>query len=107
MNESCYRLKLLNFLKKKEAIISTLAIHPKYRGKFLGRNLLSECFNILIEDKISKVNIHTWSTNKDALNLYKKKGFIIEKIKKEDRGKDIDTIFLSEVLEGIKIYRKE
>jgi len=91
---------------KKYALISYLVIHPAYRDKNLGRNLLEECFNLLIGDKIPKVIIQTWSTNQKALDLYSKKGFVIKKIVKDDRGPDLDTIILEEPLERIRINYK-
>ena len=90
-----------------DAHISYFAIHPSYRDKCLGRNLISECFNILIGDKSPGVLVETWSENKKALELYTKKGFAVQKVFKCDRGKNLDTIVLEEPLEGIHISRKE
>jgi ribosomal protein S18 acetylase RimI-like enzyme len=94
--------------QKKDACahISYLVIHPSYRDKCLGRNLLNECFNILIGDKASNVLLETWSTNKKALDLYKKEGFELKKILKCDRGDKSDTIVLEEPLEKIHIIKK-
>jgi len=89
--------------KSKSAHISYLVIHPSYRDKGLGRNLLSECFNLLIGTKTPKVIVETWSTNQKALDLYDKKGFTIKEVFKDDRGKGLDTIVLEEPLEGINI----
>ena len=93
--------------KKNCAHISYLAIHPSHRNKLLGRNLLNECLNILIGNKVSKVFIETWSTNKEALDLYDKKGFVIKKIINNDRGEGLDTIVLEEPIAGIKTFKKK
>lgn len=92
---------------KGNAHISYFAIHPSYREKFLGRNLLCECLNILIGDKEAWVQVETWSDNKKALELYNKEGFEVKKVLKSDRGKNLDTIILEEPLEDIHILRKE
>lgn len=104
-------LGLLSFSEKwaktPDAWITFLAVHPTCREKFYGRNLMAECFNILIGDKSSKVVVRTWSTNQKALELYNKQGFQILKVIKDDRGKDLDTIVLEKPVEEIKIIIKK
>jgi ribosomal protein S18 acetylase RimI-like enzyme len=89
-----------------DTYISFLIVHPSYRGKFIGRNLLAKCFNILIGDKVPKVVTRTWATNKKALELYEKEGFGIKKTLQDDREKGLNTIFLEKPLEGIHIIKK-
>ena len=102
---------LVSFSEKCEggssACITFLAVHPSYREKFIGRNLLAECFNILIGNKAPKVVVKTWSTNKKALELYKKEGFEVKEILKNDRGGNLDMIVLEKSLEGIQLIRRE
>jgi len=102
---------LLSFSEKwaktPDAWITFLVVHPAFREKFFGRNLIAQCFNILIGDKSPKVVVRTWSTNQKALELYDKQGFKITKGLKDDRGKDLDTILLEKPVEEIKIIIKK
>jgi ribosomal protein S18 acetylase RimI-like enzyme len=78
--------------------IVEFAVHKSHRHKGVGTLLLEYIFNLLERKGYKSVTIRTWSTNKLALNLYRKVGFKKIKTIKNDRGKGIDTIYFKKKL---------
>ncbi|RLC60725.1 MAG: ribosomal-protein-alanine N-acetyltransferase [Chloroflexota bacterium] len=63
-------------LKSAEtAHISTIAVHPDWRGRGLGELLLLTAIESILELGISKVSLEVRASNKVAQNLYRKYGF--------------------------------
>jgi ribosomal protein S18 acetylase RimI-like enzyme len=58
----------------------TMAVHPNYQGKGLGRRLVQGLQNKIRRHfpHIMKVELKCFSHNRQALHLYQKTGFVIE-----------------------------
>jgi GNAT superfamily N-acetyltransferase len=59
---------------KNAAYISILGVTPKAKGKKFGKRLLLKSLEIAKENGITRVDLHTWSGNMEAMPLYKKVG---------------------------------
>ncbi len=59
----------------EEAHITTLAIHPDYRGKKIAQALLIHMFENLYKEKIKFVTLEVRISNTAAIKLYEKFGF--------------------------------
>ncbi|NHJ87997.1 MAG: GNAT family N-acetyltransferase, partial [Asgard group archaeon] len=59
---------------KQAAYISILGVTPKAKGKKFGKRLLLEALKRAHEHGITRVDLHTWSGNLEAVPLYKKIG---------------------------------
>lgn len=59
---------------KKAAYISILGVTPKAKGKKFGKRLLLKALEIALENGLTRVDLHTWSGNLEAMPLYKKIG---------------------------------
>lgn len=59
----------------KKAYISYLAIDGLYRGKGLGRKLLSSCIKSCIEANMISIEVETWASNTAGIQLYTSMGF--------------------------------
>ena len=70
-------VKLIKLNDDGEArlFIETLAVHPDYQGKGLGRMLLRYCINFGKEMGLRKAELTVNSENEDAVKLYFKEGF--------------------------------
>lgn len=65
-----------------EGDITNVAITKAYRGRGLGRELLTEMFKIANEDEIFEFTLEVRETNTAARNLYEKLGFKAEGVRK-------------------------
>ncbi|HUT80400.1 MAG TPA: GNAT family N-acetyltransferase [Candidatus Bathyarchaeia archaeon] len=59
---------------KEAAYISILGVTPKAKGNKFGKRLLLKALEVAEQKGISRVDLHTWSGNMDAVPLYKKIG---------------------------------
>jgi len=59
--------------------IAMLAVNPEYRGKGLGSELVIRAINTMKEYGGTEVILETEITNKGALRLYQKLGFLRDK----------------------------
>lgn len=82
------------FPKKEECYIHWLAVLQCYRYHHIGTILINEALDIAKSHSFKVVKIRSWSTNTEALSLYKKIGFRKYCIVKNDRGYGIDSIYL-------------
>jgi ribosomal-protein-alanine N-acetyltransferase len=58
-----------------EAHISTLAVHPTYRGRGLGRRMLAHLLEVAQERGASEITLEAREANLVARRLYEKFGF--------------------------------
>ena len=62
-------------LKSIEAHVSTIAVHPDWRGKGLGELLLLTAMEKILELEVSVVSLEVRPSNQVAQQLYRKYGF--------------------------------
>ena len=79
---------------KNHAYLTFFSVKPVYRKKGLGISFRKKIMKILKKDGIREVHTRTWSTNKAMLKINKEMGFKVEKIVKNERGNNIDSIYL-------------
>ena len=58
------------------AYISIIGVHPLVLGKKFGKRLLLKSLEVAVENGITRVDLHTWSGNMEAMPLYKKVGLV-------------------------------
>ena len=58
------------------AHLARLAVHPSFQGRGVGRMLLGNLFDILVQNNYLKLSVNTQSDNNISLKLYQKMGFI-------------------------------
>ena len=76
-----------------EAYISFIAVHPVYRGQNIAKLLDRALAQKLGPDKVTHVNVTTWSTNPGAYRMYQRLGYVVSKTLKDHRGAGVDTIY--------------
>lgn len=59
----------------QEAQITTIAVHPDFRGKKVGEKLLDFVINYCIKNNVKNIILEVRVSNTIAQNLYYKKGF--------------------------------
>jgi ribosomal-protein-alanine N-acetyltransferase len=64
----------------EKAVVLRIAVHPDHRGKGIAKELLRRCLDILIERKISIVELDVELIQREAVGLYEKFGFKIANI---------------------------
>ncbi|HUW68380.1 MAG TPA: GNAT family N-acetyltransferase [Candidatus Nanoarchaeia archaeon] len=87
-----------NWNGTKEAYISFIAVHPEYRRFGIAGSLDNTLMQKLSVDRISHVNITTWSTNPDVCKMYRQMGYHVFRILKDDRGPGVDTIYFNKAV---------
>ena len=91
--------RLSNYSKIDKDIYIGADLHENYRGKGLGYFSYMEFMPFLFNEyNLNKITLEVLSTNKPAFNLYKKIGFVVDDIKKDDvlkNGEWVDSIIMS------------
>ena len=64
------------WLIMNEAHITNIAIHPKYRGKGMGKKLVGGLIEEILKINIYRITLEVRPSNTAALALYKKFGFV-------------------------------
>lgn len=64
----------------KLAYISILCTLPEYQNQHIGTHLLNIFTNIVKENGIKKIFLHTHKENENAISFYKKNNFMIDRI---------------------------
>jgi ribosomal protein S18 acetylase RimI-like enzyme len=77
---------------ENDAYINLMCVHPSQRKKGISTALCQELERELINSRIKKIYVCTWSTNDAAMRLYESNGFVPYCIVKNDRGNRVDTI---------------
>ena len=69
---------LMEYNYKKDIVeVDLLCVKKEFRGHHLGKSILSFCINYCKKLNLKCFSLHVSTTNKPALNLYKKLGFVI------------------------------
>lgn len=58
-----------------EAHITNIAVHPDYRGQKIGEKIVEAMIEAANKEGIHSLTLEVRTTNKPAINLYKKQGF--------------------------------
>ncbi|MCK9267780.1 MAG: ribosomal protein S18-alanine N-acetyltransferase [Alkaliphilus sp.] len=64
------------WLVMNEAHITNIAIHPKYRGRGMGKKLVGGLIEEILKINIYRITLEVRPSNTAALALYKKFGFV-------------------------------
>lgn len=75
------------------AYISFIAVHPDRRNMGISSMLMRMIEDRMRLENIRHIYICTWSTNKPAVQFYKKLGYNVYHVIKDARGVGIDTVF--------------
>lgn len=103
--------RLSNYSPENKNIYVGADIDPDFTGKGLGYLSYEKFLPFLFKEyNLNKVSLEVLSTNERAIHLYKKIGFVIEGIKREEvlkltpiSGPFIDSIIMSILKSEIKI----
>ncbi|RLD00061.1 MAG: ribosomal-protein-alanine N-acetyltransferase [Chloroflexi bacterium] len=89
-----------------EAHISTIAVHPEWRGKGLGELLLLAAVEQALELGMSLISLEVRASNQVAQNMYRKCGF---RFKSVQRGyyRDGEDAWLMDVEASADAYRTQ
>ncbi|HDI31833.1 MAG TPA: ribosomal-protein-alanine N-acetyltransferase [Thermofilum sp.] len=60
--------------------IISIAVHPEFRGKGIGKRLMEECIARLRNKGVKKIRLEVRVSNERAIGLYKKLGFRVENL---------------------------
>lgn len=78
----------------KLAFIHSFYVDKKFRSKGIGKKLLLRIIEILRTEGIEIVELTISPKNNIGLNLYKKFGFKVEKVRKNEYGKGINRYLM-------------
>jgi len=88
-----------NWVKENNNIYLGADLHKNYRGRGLAYESYMKFIPYISKElDLHKVSLEVLVTNKRAINLYKKIGFIVEGIKREEvykNGKWVGSIIMS------------
>ena len=65
-----------------EGHITNVAVHPEFRHQGIGDQLVSELLSLCEKENIDLVTLEVRKSNKTAIGLYEKHGFVAEGIRK-------------------------
>lgn len=75
------------------AYVAVVATVPEKKGHGYAKKLVNEFLSICKENDISAAHLYTHKTNKIAIKMYKKIGFIDYKVINEPRPDDVHLIY--------------
>ncbi|MGB6130078.1 MAG: GNAT family N-acetyltransferase [Psychrilyobacter sp.] len=76
-----------------EVFLYGFSIKKKYRKCGYGKKLLEESIKVFRENKIKKIGLTVSLENQEAIELYKKIGFKMEDMLKDEYGKGVDRLY--------------
>lgn len=87
-NDRIIGFAICRFLKTKNLLsIDKIGVHPEYRGKKIGTHILNE-----IKNEYDILRIDVVSENINAINFYKKNGFV--EVGNKTLGKNINVTIM-------------
>lgn len=75
----------------EDADITTIGVNSKYQGRGYGQRMLDYMLDFALKNGVHNVHLEVRVSNQKALNLYKKNGFEVIRIRKayyEDNNED-------------------
>jgi ribosomal protein S18 acetylase RimI-like enzyme len=78
----------------EEVFLYGFSIKKEYRKKGYGKLLMNKCMEEFKKYKISKLSLTVDPKNLEAIYLYKKLGFNIRNLQKDEYGENIDRLYL-------------
>lgn len=90
-----------SFRKNYHVAVLGIAIRNGFRHVGIGTELMNASFEWARENGIEKICLEVFSTNNNAISLYRKLGFEVEGIKKKQfkiRGEYVDDILMAKFL---------
>ena len=82
-----------------ELQIANLAVHPDFRNRGIGKNILQEILNRACQRKVKKVTLEVRESNQFGLKLYQAFGFTeVGRRKKYYRKPTEDGLILAKIL---------
>ncbi|MGC8663769.1 MAG: GNAT family N-acetyltransferase [Thermoplasmata archaeon] len=90
-----------SFRKNNHVAVLGIAIRYGFRHLGIGTSLMQTSFEWARKKGIEKICLEVFSTNTNAISLYKKLGFEVEGIKKKQfkiRGEYVDDILMAKFL---------
>lgn len=90
-----------SFRKNYHVAVLGIAIRNDFRHVGIGTALMNTSFEWARENGIEKICLEVFSTNNNAISLYRKLGFEVEGIKKKQfkiRGEYVDDILMAKFL---------
>ena len=87
-------------LAGSDAHVTTIAVHPLYRGRGIGERLLLECIDRGLASGAERMTLEVRVSNSVAKQLYEKYGFEVQGRRKRyysDNGEDADIMTTSEI----------
>lgn len=76
-----------------EMFLYGFSIKKVYRKHGYGKKLLEESIKVFKKNKIKKIGLTVSLENEEAIELYKKIGFEIKEILKDEYGEGIDRLY--------------
>lgn len=76
-----------------EIFLYGFSIKKEYRKCGYGKKLLEESIEVFRKNEIKKIGLTVSLENIEAIELYKKMGFKMEEILKDEYGKGIDRLY--------------
>ena len=98
INDEVIAFCLMEYDYEFNVCVDLICVKDKYKRLHLGENILSFCINNCKNSIFRKVHLHVSTTNKPALNLYKKLGFqaknYIEKYYIDEKPEDSNAYYM-------------
>lgn len=68
------------FLDEKRLFVQLLQVHPEYRGRGIGKTLLSRLEKYAVENGYDAIDMITSASNDGAIRFYEREGYEIERL---------------------------
>jgi len=91
-------LAIRNWSDSWVAFIHSFHIKKDYRGKGLGTKFLSKTIEIMKKENIKTIRLTVSPKNTGAVRLYKKHGFEVKELKKDEYGRGVDRFLMERKL---------
>lgn len=88
----------MQIFEKKEVFLYGLCTAKKYRNRGNAKKILELSEMIFRKKGYERIYLTVAPNNELAINLYEKQGYKIEKLEKDEYGKNIDRYLMKKVL---------